>query len=176
MKTGPKPKPPEHRFWTKVDRTRGLGPRGECWEWTGKRNRSNYGDFAVVTYPKTKNQFAHRFSWELHNGPITDDKWVLHECDNPPCVNPDHLFLGTAQDNWNDCKAKGRSNRGSRHGNAKLSEAQASFIKRAAADGVRECEIASWFDMTPSGVHHVLNGGWGHVAADDCSVERALWT
>src|SRR4051812_22902913 len=81
-------RPIADRFWEKVDRTR------NCWEWHGARALNGYGTFwgdGVIT-------MAHRFSWQLNVGPIPRGMWVLHHCDNPPCVRPDHLFLGDALD------------------------------------------------------------------------------
>lgn len=77
-----------------------------CWDWSGYKQPEGYG-----TFPHAKTWYAHRVSWELHNGPIPDGMHVLHTCDNPPCSNPAHLFLGTVADNMADRKAKGR-NRG----------------------------------------------------------------
>lgn len=89
---------PEQRFWPHV----ATGPG--CWEWTRARNSGGYGTFV---YPD--GQLAHRFSWIVSFGPIPDGLDVLHKCDNPPCVRPDHLFLGTDADNAADKVAKGRS-------------------------------------------------------------------
>lgn len=86
------------RFWNKVDRS------GDCWTWQGSRDRKGYGRVSVNQRPV----LAHRFSWTLSHGPIPDGLCVLHKCDNPPCVNPEHLFLGTIADNNRDMVAKGR--------------------------------------------------------------------
>lgn len=86
------------RFWDKVDKTDG------CWLWTAARNTKGYGRFRVdgnLVSP-------HRFAYELEVGPIPNGLWVLHHCDNPRCVNPGHLFLGTHSDNMRDSFAKGR--------------------------------------------------------------------
>lgn len=91
--------PFEERFWAKVDKGDG------CWEWTGGRANRGYGHVEPV---RGQNRSAHRVSWELTNGPIPDGLWVLHRCDNPPCVRPSHLFLGTHADNMRDMEAKGR--------------------------------------------------------------------
>jgi hypothetical protein len=86
-------------FLSKVDRS------GECWLWKRGRNRRGYGRYAV----RGRHVAAHRFSWELHNGPIPDGLFVLHNCpggDNPSCVNPAHLWLGTHEENMADMLAK----------------------------------------------------------------------
>lgn len=90
------------RFLAKV----GIGSLDECWEWTAARHPSGYGTF----YFNGKWSRAHRTAWELANGPIPEGLLVLHRCDNPPCVNPRHLWLGTDADNTRDMIAKGRGN------------------------------------------------------------------
>lgn len=92
-------RPVADRFWPKVQKGDG------CWEWQGSRLPHGYGH---LTIPGRGVPYAHRISWELTHGEIPDGLWVLHHCDNPPCVRPDHLFLGTAQDNVDDSIRKGR--------------------------------------------------------------------
>ena len=89
------------RFWGKVAKRDGE----ECWEWQGSRKGGGYGSIGI----KGGTVAAHRASWVLTNGAIPDNLWVLHKCDNPPCVRPDHLFLGTRLDNVRDMCAKGRN-------------------------------------------------------------------
>lgn len=84
----------------------------ECWEWQGTRMKTRgYGRISIrgVLYA------AHRLAYEMAKGPIPADLFVCHSCDNPPCCNPAHLFLGTALDNNRDAQGKGRSSRGERH-------------------------------------------------------------
>ena len=116
------------RFWAKVDHM------GECWLWTGGKSHDGYGhyrtDFGV--------ERAHRVSWWLHFGPIKSGLMVLHKCDIPACVNPDHLFLGTRADNATDREKKGRGGQvnGERNANAKLTAADVIAI-RARAESSR---------------------------------------
>ena len=87
------------RFWAKVDRSDRLWG---CWTWTGSTKRG-YGRFQVAG----RQTGAHRFSYELHNGPIPDGLMVCHRCNNRGCVRPEHLYAGTAKDNWNDSRRRG---------------------------------------------------------------------
>lgn len=97
--------PAEQRFWNKVDR-RG---RDDCWEWLGAKLPRGYGIIGVGdSRAGSATTGAHRFSYELHYGPIPDGYYVMHSCDNPSCVNPHHLSVGTPADNNHDTVRKGR--------------------------------------------------------------------
>lgn len=107
--------PLDIRFWNRVDKN---GPTvrvelGPCWVWMGGTDIGGYG-----AIKGTKRTSTHRVSWELHYGLIPDGLCVLHHCDNPPCVRPEHLFLGTRKDNAHDMIAKGRNY----HGRANLNQ------------------------------------------------------
>lgn len=86
------------RFWSKVDKS------GDCWEWVGYLNEKGYGKFRL----NNKLQRAHRISYALKYGAIPEGMLVCHRCDNPKCVNPEHLFIGTTTDNARDSISKGR--------------------------------------------------------------------
>ena len=94
-----KPEPMEIRFWRFVEKTEG------CWLWTGAKTGGGYG---YIRRSGKEKMSAHRASWEMHNGPVPEGLWVLHRCDTPACVRPDHLFVGTRADNMRDAHEKGR--------------------------------------------------------------------
>ena len=130
-----------------------------CIEFTGARANS-YGVF----WYNNRNVYAHRFAWELHNGPIPKDLCVLHKCDNPTCVNPDHLFLGTDKDNVADATAKGRRapQRGKLNHAAVLTEEKVRQIRTLLAVGTTHREIAEQFRISPGTVTDINCGRrWG---------------
>jgi len=88
-------------FWARVNKSDG------CWEWTGRKMYFGYG--SIRLYRNAPQISSHRASWQIHFGEIPEGLCVLHRCDNPSCVRPDHLFLGTIQDNNMDAKQKGRA-------------------------------------------------------------------
>lgn len=94
------------RFWLNVDKS------GDCWEWQGTISPKGYGEIGIDGWTFR----AHRVAYVIANGPIVDEIFVLHECDNRKCCRPDDLFLGTTDDNMADMAAKGRAATGKRHG------------------------------------------------------------
>jgi hypothetical protein len=92
---------PQERFWAKVDKSAG---DAECWPWTAGRNRHGYGLYAF----EGKTILANRGLWILLHGAVPEGRFVLHHCDNPPCVNPEHLYLGTQAENMRDLVVRGR--------------------------------------------------------------------
>lgn len=159
--------PAEWRFWQRVDKNGPVHPvYGQCWMWTGLRKGIWHGFFMV----SRQVIYVHRFSHELHVGPIPSGMCVLHRCDNPPCVNPAHLFLGTRVDNNLDREEKGRGgdHKGRRNGRAKLTEDQVREVRE------RYCcpcpghgnatALAREFGVTPSAIHFIGKGQhWRHV-------------
>lgn len=92
-------------------------PNSGCWLWSSGWDKDGYGTL-------TGSKRAHRVSWESVNGPIPKGFMICHKCDTPPCVNPSHMFLGTAADNSRDCVSKKRANNGAKHHKAKLNDKQ----------------------------------------------------
>lgn len=132
-------------------------PVGDCWLWAGTREARGYG---VTSFMK-RNVLAHRLSWELSHGAIPAGLHVLHRCDNPPCVNPGHLFLGTHLDNIADMVGKGRHVRGERQWQSVLTEDAVRSIRAAGESGR---ELARRFGVTASCISEVRNGkAWAHV-------------
>jgi hypothetical protein len=143
---------PVARFWSNVDR-RGAE---ECWPWTASKTEDGYGYFVDRHSGLDR---AHRYSYYLAAGAFPVELFVLHRCDNPPCVNPAHLFLGTVLDNARDAVSKGRQARGSRNGNAKVSEDDVRWMRWARAySGASAPAIARVLGLTKGHVDGIISG------------------
>ena len=133
-----------------------------CIEWMSSRNESGYGVLNVKGIPIR----AHRIAWTIRVGPIPRGTFVLHRCDNPGCVNVEHLFLGTAADNTADMMAKGRGVfvRGEKCGTSKLTDDAVREIRKLHAAGVSHKNIAPLFGIHPSQICRICSRElWGHV-------------
>lgn len=157
----------ELRFWSKVK----VGYSDECWIWQASLRPNGYGQFA----PRHGTIWlAHRASWTITNGKIPDGMDVLHKCDNPPCVNPHHLFLGTQLDNTRDMIAKGRffyhlhpdkHAKGENHGSAKLTEKQVLEIRQKYSTGnYTQKELAEHYGVFNTLISRItLRKIWKHI-------------
>lgn len=159
------------RFWERVDKN---GPTvehcpelGPCWIWTGYLNwrRGGYG-YIGRGGRQNRTLRVHRYSWELHNGKIPDGMEVLHRCDNPPCVRPDHLFLGDQQANMDDMWSKGRGATGERQPSSRLTVDDVREIRRLwAAGGLTQRAIGERFGVSGDVVGMIVRRKtWTHVA------------
>ncbi len=147
--------PKDEKFWDRVDKS------GECWIWLGNTNATGYG----VVKRNGKRLGVHRVSYQMALGAIPDGLWVLHTCDNPSCVNPSHLFVGTAQDNIRDMVQKDRQAKGERGGTAKLTEAQVIEIRVSYENGKTICALAEYFQVWQSTIRRIVRrNSWRHVA------------
>lgn len=137
-----------------------LDKSGDCWIWTGHKKASGHAQINR----NGKHEYAHRIAWELANGPIPEGMQICHKCDNPPCCNPDHLFLGTQRDNMADKVSKGRQIRGSAAGKSNLTERDVVIIRERHAAGETFKLIARDYDVTDAAVRHIVNRkNWKHV-------------
>ena len=136
-------------------------PNTGCWLWTANCVRG-YGRIKV----EGRSRQAHRISWELNVGAIPEGMNVLHRCDTPPCVNPGHLFLGTAMDNIHDMIGKGRARiRGEQSGRAKLTKAQVAEIRTRLKAGETQVSVAADLGVVPQTITHIhLGSTWEAVA------------
>jgi hypothetical protein len=132
-----------------------------CRVWTGPRDPDGYG---WVTWCGTQKK-AHRHAYELAHGPIPPGHFACHRCDNPPCVNPDHLFAGTVLDNAADAIAKGRYARGESAGKSKLTAEQVSQIRQRYVAGESQSALGRSFSISQSTVGNIVRRDtWKHVA------------
>lgn len=140
---------PEERFWKKVKKTR------TCWNWTAGAFKQGYGSFK----DKGFDWKAHRWIYQHIVGPIPDGLYVLHKCDNRLCVRPDHLFLGTHDDNMKDMAVKGRAADTSKtkNGRAKLTFEKVSEIRKLKATGVSGHELSRRFGVCETNIRFILN-------------------
>lgn len=147
---------PEDMFWFHCPR----GDDDACWVWKGPLNHDGYGRLNF----KRKSRFAHRFSYEIHCGSIPRGMQVLHHCDNPPCVNPKHLFLGNPAINALDKVLKGRHPSGEQCVQAKLTEGDVKEILRLHQSGMRQKEISIRFNIPQGSLYVIVRRiNWRHV-------------
>jgi len=166
----------ERRFWSfvkKPDKSE-RGEDDDCWIWTGSEKAHEYGYGKLAVSGKSQQDYAHRISWWLHYGKIPDGLCVLHHCDNPRCVRPDHLFLGTIEDNMVDAASKKRTGfqlypekieRGEQRYCAKLTADLVVEIRKRHIEGVSNNQMAREYGVNCGTVSNVVNRKrWKHIA------------
>ena len=146
------------RFWSKVQKA----GKDECWLWTASVAGKGYGQ---IKLPQTRRQmYAHRLSYELHNGPVPEGMMVLHKCDTPRCVNPSHLFLGMGADNLADMASKKRHLYGERNTEHRLKEATVHSGFDLSERGWSQHRIAKKVGVGQPQIGRILRGErWRHV-------------
>lgn len=170
-KLGRPPKPDSEKFWKNVDKE---GPfpdpekypsvLGRCWSWGASKDRNGYGRFHKTEEGGLVAIKAHRWSFESWNGKVPTGMCVLHHCDNPSCVNPGHLFVGTFRDNSDDKIKKKRHYHGESVNTAKLNEIQVRVARRMRELGMSFQRIGDFFGVTKqSTISLVKRRTWRHV-------------
>jgi len=140
------------RFWSKVHKQ-----PGGCWLWVGATNSDGYGKL----WNGHKTTDAHRVSWEISNGPVPAGMCVLHKCDNPPCIRPSHLFLGSNQENSLDMKRKGRSASGARNSHCILTPDDVRFIRTSP---LKATPLRKMFGVSDGAIRSIREGrSWKHL-------------
>ena len=155
---------PKERFWNKVNKNGQLILDTPCWEWTAGTFSNRYGQF----FDGNSKIGAHRFSYKIHFGDISDELKVCHKCDNRRCVNPEHFFLGTQKENMEDMVRKGRrihaSKVGERNGRAIVTESNVLEMRNLHNNGISIAEIARRFDTSETQTARIVKlQSWRHV-------------
>jgi|26BtaG_2_1085354.scaffolds.fasta_scaffold24804_2 hypothetical protein len=148
----------QERFLKKVNKI-----KDGCWNWKASKDKDGYGFFY---HNNMKGGKAHRFSYEFYNGKIEKGKYVLHTCDNRSCVNPKHLYLGTALDNTQDRRVREQfvTVRGEKSHFAKLTERDVKEIRQTYKKGFNLTDIGRSFLTTPQNIYLIVNRkNWKHV-------------
>ena len=151
------------RFWKKVNKRGPIHPvLGQCWIWTSVKGGIEY---EMLSLKRGQEYLAHRISWNIHFGEIPTGIRVLHKCDNPKCVNPNHLFLGNQQDNMNDMKKKGRSLKGEKSPKHKLTKTKVLRIRKMYANKKHtQQEITNKFNINQTNVGFIIRRvTWTHI-------------
>ena len=151
---GPAPRCVAERFWERV------AISDTCWIWQGSLDYHGYGHMTIGSAVDGSRRCvkAHRLSWELHNGSIAENLEVCHSCDTPACVRPNHLFLGTHLENFQDATRKGRVAHGERSGSAKLTAAEVLTIRAEwASGGVEQSDLAARFSVDQGLISKIVN-------------------
>lgn len=151
------------RFWDKVD----IKTENECWNWKASTRGHSTHDYGRFYFRKTRIQ-SHRVAWIISFGEIPIGLKVCHKCDNPKCVNPNHLFLGTQEDNMKDCKKKGRTGQnltcGTTRYNAKVNDQKVKIIRAMFDNGYTNKGLSKMFEIAPSTICDIVKRRtWRHI-------------
>lgn len=148
------------RFWDKVD----IKSANECWPWKGWCRRNKYGVYGILVGGASRSFDTHRVAYYLANGEIPEGMCVCHSCDNPPCCNPNHFFLGTQTDNMSDMVKKGRNIKGEKVNFAKLKAPQVIGIRELYRKGHTQEHIGSLYKTSRVNVCRIVNYmSWKHL-------------
>jgi hypothetical protein len=150
----------QERFWSKIDKTPGYGPDGDCWKWMQSTEKDGYARL-ILKRPNGdwRHLLAHRISYFLHHGFIDNTLCVCHSCDNRSCVNPAHLWQGTPLENSTDMTRKNRSAHNERNGGARLNSEQVREIRELLDSGITGRSLARRFNVAESTISWIRKRG-----------------
>ena len=172
-----KAKPLSERLWRSVDKNGPVmsGMDSQCWVWTLKSKTSaGYGLIGAQGGRRGGVIRTHRASWEVTHGTIPNGLWVLHKCDNPPCVRPEHLFLGDRKANVDDMMAKGRAARncGEKNPRHKLTDAQREEVRALHAEGIGYRRLSRKFGLSKRSIAYIVTGKGGYADQKKSRMKR----
>ena len=153
----------ENRFWNKVHKLNET--HGGCWIWLAGENPKGYGIFTLSEHGKKETIYAHRYSWQIKYGrKLPTVVLVCHKCDNPRCVNPDHMFIGNASDNIEDMCNKNRQSRGEQINTCKLSEEKVKQIRAAHTRGISVKDLSALYQVSTANIYCIIKKStWKHI-------------
>lgn len=149
----------------RLEKYRKINSETGCWEWRGMKTNKGYGSMGIRAKGSHVHKLVHRIAYEYYVGKIPENIFVCHHCDNPPCFNPIHLFLGTQSDNLQDALRKGRLPRGSNHRSSKLTEAKVREIRaKYKFRSYSYRRIATEYGVDPMTIFYIVSGkNWKHI-------------
>lgn len=164
------------RFWSRVNKTPGLGPNGTCWEWTGRKNPRGYGIFSLGPYERLAHRLSYCISKKRDINELPSKRVVRHKCDNTSCVNPKHLILGSQKDNMRDARERNRTRCGERHSGSILTNDDVLCLRLLYSVNTPLKTLKSLVNVQEATLLSALNGKtWKHLPNSIEELNSLFW-